>query len=455
MPAEPWVPVGDWWEPNVGLIVWVKEQCCFREWSDPYRGQIGEICGECNRDRPFDRVPNRVPSLNFLPDLCMDPFCNGERLRPLSCASAFAELVNKFCDLLAKRLEPDTNGEVLWERACSAYRALIAFKEHVPDWDPSGAYGGAFERWEEDCAREGLPAWGTAGRPEIVPLVESIRRERKEAITGARRAYEETLAPAERVMDEAIANAHRARAEAEETLFRNQREEIARWLSRPHKVDKRLLDEVKADQEAANREARARQPVPSKRWLAQRDDKPEGQPGSKKRAHKKGTAVFPEEVVALIHLGAAIRRTHEKAEAAAYRAYQKAVTRAQRAYERALAAPKSTRDSPTSEEVDWDTLIRLADRLTELDKRVDLAIGRFTVIDATASREEVIRHKEDRKVAVGLRKRPMPPLSVSGPRDLAKYAKVKELVATGIPAKQIARKTGVPVKTVYRWRKLL
>ena len=453
LPPEPWVPVGYWWEPYIGLTVWVKEQCCFREWSDPYPGEIDGICGECNRDRPFERVPRRVPALSFPPHLCTDLFCNGERLGPLSCASAFAQQVNRFCDQLAERLEADTNSEVPCDRASSAYRALSTFKEHVPDWDPTGEYGGAFERWEGECARAGSLAW-PSGPLEIVPLVEGIRRECEEAMMGARRAYEETMARAERTCTQALAEARRIRGEATMALHRNQGEEIRRWLSGPRRVNRRLLSKMIAVQEKADMEAAATMPLPLTTRLVNIDNEAAKHHNAKKRSRGTVIAALPEEVVAMIHLRAAIDHEYEKAEAAAQRAYAKAVARAERAYGKAMSAPGPTRGQSTSESRAWDTLIQLADRLTELDKRVMQAIGRFWVSDATENRDVVIHKKEIVKERFELPKRVPPAPPASGPRDPVKSRKVKELAANGMPAKQIARKTGVPLRTVYRWMKL-
>ncbi|HUW13223.1 MAG TPA: hypothetical protein VM537_26100 [Anaerolineae bacterium] len=472
--SQPW-DLSHWWKVLVFAAVRAKHECCFRDWSEPYPGPVGDrndfICGECNQRAPIERVRNpftgaeetrEASDLGFCPH---DPFCTGERLKPVSCASVFADHVNEFCDELERALLPDRKGKISWEKAHEAYWAFTHFKKHLPDWDPTGAYDGAFERWEAECATENLPAWGPEGPPELVPLIDRIQQERIEALTGAQRAYTKVMAPAERAFAQAIAEAGRIRGEAELALYRNQSEEIRRWLSGPHKVDRVLMAETaetwaaqRAAQEQSNREYRERYPSLSSRRPRRASDsgrQPAPQPPPT------DTAALPDEMVALIHLKAAIRRPYEKAMAGAFRVYDRAVARAERAYQKAMDAPELTRPQRTREEKDWDTLTRLAERLTEVGKRVDQSIGRFFVSDVTLSQDEVIRHKERLKEELGLPKRFPPPPPASGPRmpQLADW--VRGASAQGRSAKQIhailkdrALKQGIKaphISTIYRW----
>ena len=347
----------------------------------------------------------------------------------------------------------------------TSYWAFSHFNRHLPDWDPTGEYDGAFERWEEECARENLPAWGPEGPPELVPLIERIRKERKEALTGAQRAYDKIMVPAERALTQAIAEARRVRGQAESALHRNQGEAIRQWLSGAHKVDRRLMAEAAetceaawAAQEESNREYQKTYPSLSSRCPRSAPDSGR-QPASERPPID--MAALSEGMLPLFYLRAAIRRPYEKAEAEAYRAYDKAAARAERAYQKAMAAPEATRTQRAREENDWDTLIRLAERLTELGKRIDQAIGRFSVFDVTANRDEIIRQKEYRKADVGLPKRPRPPPPVGGPRDPALADWVRAESARGRTAKQIhaelkqraskSRVRLVSISTVYRW----
>jgi hypothetical protein len=458
--SEPW-DLSQWWEPLVFMAVDAKHECCFRGWSEPYPGLVGDrmnfVCGECNHRGPIERVPNlrtgavetrKAFGLGSCPH---DPWCNGERLKSVSCASVLADHVNEFCDRLDRTLAPDSDGSISWEKAQEAYWAFGHFKKHLPDWDPTGAYDGAFERWEEECARERIPPWGPGGPPRPVPLVDRIRQERREALTGAQCAYEKTMAPAQEALALALAEADRVQGEAKVRLYRHKREEIQRLLSEPHKVNRRLVARTRAAQWAAqqeaNREARETQILPSRHSRPRPGGNPPG-----------GSATNPpplsEEMAAYIHLSATIQCAYEKAEAAALRAYGRSAVRAERAYQKALAGPEPASGVSATVSADWDILAQLAERLTELGERVDKAIGRFSVIDVTANREEVIRQKEDRKAGLGLRKRPAPPRSIGGPRDPVKYARFRELERTGMPAKQIAGKIGASLQTVYRWRKV-
>lgn len=472
--SQPW-DLSHWWKVLTFSALAVKKECCFRQWSDPYPGQVGDrksfICGECRLRGPVERVPNlytgaeetREPyDLGFCP---LDPSCNGDRLKPVSCASIFADQVNEFCDWLDRTLAPDSNGSISWEKAQEAYWAFSHFKKHLPDWDPTGSYDGAFERWEEECARENLPAWGPEGPPSLVPLIERIRKERKEALTGAQRAYDEIMVPAERAFAQAIAEARRVQGEAKAALRRNQDEEIHRWLSRPHEVDQGLMAETartraaqRAAQEKSNREYREQHPGISSSRLRPAPD-PESQ--SAPEGPPIDMAGLSEERVALIHLEAAIRLPYEQAEAEAHRTYDKAAARAERAYQKAMAAPELTRTQRTREKKDWDTLIQLAERLTGLDRRVEQAIGRFLAMDVTHNRDAVIREKERVKEELGLPKAPQPPVPKSGPRLSQLAACVRDLSAHGRSAKAIyaivkakAPKRGIKaphISTIYRW----
>jgi len=473
--SEPWDPLSHWWRVLVSMAVDVRRECCFRDWSDPYPGFVGDrkdfVCGECNLRGPIERVPNRFTGaegtrkafdLGFCP---LDPFCSGERLKPVSCASVFADQVNKFCDWLDRTLAPDSNGSISWEKAQEAYWAFSHFNKHLPDWDPTGSYDGAFERWEEECARENLPAWGPEGPPRLVPLIERIRKEQKEALTGAQRAYDNIMVPAERAFAQAISEARRARGEAELALHHNQNEEVRRWLSGPDQVDQGVMAEKAktwaaqwAAQEKSNREYRKQHPSFSSPRLRPAPG-PESQSGPERPPFD--MAALSEEMVALIHLKAAIRRPHEQAEAEACRVYDKAAARAERAYQRAMAAPEPTRTQRTHEEKDWDTLIQLAERLTGLDRRVEQAIGRFLAMDVTNNRDAVIREKERVKEELGLPKAPQPPVPKSGPQTPRVAAWVRVQYAQGRSAKDIyailkakAPKRGIKaphISTIYRW----
>ena len=472
--SEPW-DLSHWWRPLVFLVVAARQECCFREWSDPYPGPVGDgdnfTCGQCRLRGPVDRVPNLYTGaeeireawdLGFCP---LDLSCSGERLKPVSCASVFADRMNEFCNSLEKVLSPDSGGHVSWDRAQEAYWAFGHLKQHFPDWDPTGAYNGAFEEWEAECAREGLPAWGREGRPRLVPLIDRIRQERDEALTGARRAYTEIMAPAARAFTQAIGEARRTRGEAELFLLHNQDQEIRRWLSGPHEVDHGLMTETAerwasqwAAQQESNREHRKRYPDlssrPSRRARASEGEAPPEMPPI-------DMAALSEEDVALIHLKAAIRRPHEKAEADAYRAHDEAVAQAERAHQKAMAAPKPARRHQTREVRDWDLLIRLAERLTKLGTRVDQAIGRFFVVDATNNRDAVIREKEQVKEELGLPKRTPPAPPPSGPRSPRVAEWVRTQAEQGRSPKQIhamleaeARKKGLThpsISTIYRW----
>ncbi len=450
-----------WWEPQAKLIALVKEDCCLRDWSDPYPGRIGEVCGECNRERPFERVPSRAPSFNAIPDLCLDLLCKGERLRHVSCGTAFAGLVGKFCDSLQEVLALDDRGKISAEKAYEAYWAFSYFTERVPDWDPTGEYGGAFEKWEAQCAAEGVPPWGPADPPELVPLVQRLQRERKEEMPGARRSYEKVIAPAEQRSEQMISEARRVRKEANLALLRNRDEEIRRWLAGPRKVNRRLLRRMRVAQEEANKEAARTAPPPTLTSLARGDNEAGKHANSKKRGGGRAAAALPDEAVALIHLNEAIRRDYEKAEVASHRMYAKAVARAERAYEEAMAARRPTRHKATDGETDWDILLGLAERLTVLDKRVEQAIGRFRAMDVMTNRDAIIRQKETAKKELGLPKRLPPPPPASGPQTPLLADWVRAASAQGLSAQQIhailknkAPKRGIKaphISTIYRW----
>jgi hypothetical protein len=294
-------------------------------------------------------------------------------------------------------------------------------------------------------------------------LAQSIRRDRKEVLTGARRAYEEAAAPAERARDQAIADAERVRGKAEVALFLHEDEEIRRWLSEEHDIDSRLLGEVKAAQEEASRKARETMLLASPSWFAERDGNSEGQPRPEARSDGALAAGFSDEIVAAIHLKAAIGRSYEEAEAAAHRAYRVAIAPAERAYDRAMAGPEPTTGVSAGVRADWDMLVQLADRITQLGELVTQAIGRFAFVDVTRNRDRILRDKENVKKELGLPKAPPPPRPPSGPRDPGVAAWVRAQHAAGRSPKQIRRmlmaknaKAGVrtsSLSTIYRWLK--
>ncbi len=203
--SEPW-DLSHWWQPLVFMAASVKHECCFRDWSEAYPGSVGDrddfICGECSQRGPVARVLDPITGAEGIREasdlgFCsLDPFCDGARLKPASCASVFADRANDFCDRLDRTLVPDSNGSISQEKAHEAYWAFSHFRKHLPDWDPTGAYDGAFERWGADCARANLPAWGPEGPPKLVPLVDRILQEREEALAGAQRAYTGIMVPA-------------------------------------------------------------------------------------------------------------------------------------------------------------------------------------------------------------------------------------------------------------------
>ena len=460
--SHDWLSVNVWRALIAGILR-VKQLCCFRDWSDSYPESVGSrmefTCGECRHRGPIEHVPDDVfgregtlPAfdLSFCPS---DPACRGERLKPVSYAAVFASEVNGFCDRLDEVLRSDHSGAISREKAQEAHWAFAFFAKHVPDWDPSGAYGEAFERWEKECARERLSPWGPEGPPKLVLLVNRIRQERREALTGARSAYEKIMAPAERVLEQALTEAARIRDEANVRFMSNQSEEIRRWLAGPHRINRRLVAEIRAaqwaDQMKSNREYRERYPSlsSSRTYHPRRAGDPPGHPPTEPPPPS-------EEEAAYTHLTATIRRTYEKAEAAALHPYGKAAARAERAYQKAMAAPKPTSRQHTREEEDWDTLIRLAERLTELSRRVDKAIGRFQVVDVTRSDEEIIHHKRTVKAELDLPRVQPPDPVIGGPRDPVRFGEVKRLGARGRSARQIHAETKVPVSTVYRWLNL-
>jgi hypothetical protein len=457
--SHDWLSV-NLWQVLIAGILRVKQLCCFREWSDPYPDSVGDrlefTCGECRHRGPIEHVPDDVfgregilPAFD-LSSCPSDPACRGERLKPVSCAAVFAREVSRYCARLDEVLQPDHSGAISRERAQEAHWAFAFFRKHVPDWDPSGGYDGAFERWEEECARERLPPWGP---PELVPLVERLSQEREEALTGAQRAYDKIIAPAERALGQALTEAARLRDEAEIRFMRNQGEEIRRFLAGPHRINRKLVAEIWAAQRAAqmksNEEARRDSPLP----LASRErcvplaGDPRSRPPTEPPPPSEAAAAYT-------HLRAMIQAAYKKAEASALRVHARVAARAERAYQKAMAAPRPTSRQYTPEERDWDLLLQLAERLTELSRRVDKAIGRFRVVDVTRSDDEIIRHKRTVKAELDLpRVQPPAPVPI-GPRNLAKFAEVKRLGARGMSAKQIHAQTKVPVKTVYRWLKL-
>jgi hypothetical protein len=462
--SQPW-DLSHWWKTLVFGAVRVKHECCFRDWGEPYPGTVGDrasfICGECSQRGPIERVPDPVFGaegareafdLGFCP---LDPFCSGERLKPVSCASVFADEVNRFCDELGKVLAKDRRGRISWQKAQEAYWAFSHFRQHLPDWDPTGAYDGAFDRWQEDCAREGLTPWGPGGRPEPVPLIKRILQEQEEALAGAQRAYQKIMAPAERVLQQALSEARRVEGEARMKLYHHQSQEIQRLLSGRKKVNRRLAEEEWAAQWAAqmksNREHGERYPdLSSRPWHSRgaRDSEDQLAP---QRPTDPPPPALSNEAAALIHLQATIRRAYEKSEAAAYRAYDKAVARAERAYEKAMGRLRPVSGESTREEA-WGTLVQLAYRLTDLGRRVDQAIGVFRTIDVTEPKDATAGLKRSVRRTLGLPAK-RPPGARRGPRpdNLKRHKQVLGLAKGSLPVKQIAHMTGTNYHTARRW----
>jgi len=462
--SEPW-DISHWWKGLVFAAVRVKHECCFRGWSEPYPGTVGDrrdfICGECRQRGPIKRVPDDIFGAEgtrgaFDLVLCpLDPSCKGARLKPVSCASVFADAANEFCDSLEKVLLPNRRGTISWQKAQEAYWAFTHFTKHLPDWDPTGAYDGAFERWEAECVGAKFPAWGSEGPPELVPLTDRIRQERDEALTGAQRAYEKVMVPARRAFAQAMAEAKRVQAEARMRFYRKQNEEIHRLLSGPRKMNRKLVTEtwaaMWAAQEKSNREYGEKYPSPSSQSSRPRHaSDPPGQ-----SAPEAATTPPPlsEETAAYIHLTAAIQRAYEKAEAAAHRVYEKAAARAERAYQKLAATPKPSRNGTANEEAAWGALTQLAYRLTELGERVDQAIGRFRTLDVTEPKDTTAGMKREvrRNLGLAAKKAPPPP---HGPREenRPRYERVMKLAAEGkLSIKQIAHATGANYHTARRW----
>ncbi len=163
-------------------------------------------------------------------------------------------------------------------------------------------------------------------------------------------------------------------------------------------------------------------------------------------------ATLSAEMVALIHLKAAIRRPYEKAEAGAYRAYDRAVARAERAYAKAMAASEPGSETP-SEESAWEALLELAYRVTDLGKRVDQAIGRFRTLDVTESKDVTASMKREVRRDLGFPPKKVPP-PPRGPREenRKRYREVMKLAARNdLSIKQIAYRTGTNYYTARRW----
>jgi hypothetical protein len=104
-------------------------------------------------------------------------------------------------------------------------------------------------------------------------------------------------------------------------------------------------------------------------------------------------------------------------------------------------------------QLDWDALEIVANLLAEVQAGADSRLQRFIEIDAMENRDAVIRRKEGAKANAGLSKRPSPPPPFSGPKDPRKFAEVKQLFKQGHPVSEVHKRTRIPRRTLYRWRK--
>ncbi len=126
--------------------------------------------------------------------------------------------VARFCAAV-EALLPSDNDAVSFEKAKEAYLAFSCLADHMPGWDPTGTYG---EEIEDVKVSTRKVAWLAEDLPEKwsncpwsgIPLVERLRRERKEAATGARRAFEKAVEAAEATYAERAAPFESARHDA-------------------------------------------------------------------------------------------------------------------------------------------------------------------------------------------------------------------------------------------------
>ncbi len=290
--------------------------------------------------------------------------------------------VGRFCDTVNALLSEGNEG-LTFEKANEVYLAFSCFKDYLPEWDPSGTYGGDLEADEVSSSEQIPPALWPDCPFRVIPLVDRFRRERREAATGARLAYQAAEEEAWRAYRAAIAPFERTRYRA--------------WC-RAADAARHLRDEALAVADCEDERTKAETERTRKEAVAA-------------ARRSRNEAVAPAE------------RAFNEAIAPYERILEQAIAVARRAYEQTIAGPELVGMEATSEVVEWDARIRVAQRLAELDRRIEQATGRFRIFDVMQSRDDVIRQKESVKAQLGLPKKRPPRAPERGPETLGSIGK--------------------------------